>query len=163
MKQPWFVLRQPSCKTGEAAPDFNLLDGQSQLHRLADYRGKWLLLYFYPRDNTTFCTREACAVRDNWAAFTHLNAAVLGISLDSTTSHHAFAGKLNLPFPLLSDHEGDVAFRYGALLKLGSFRLARRFSFLIDPQGTIRKCYFKVQADKHASEVVDELKRLQTV
>ena len=163
MKQPWFALGRQACRAGEAAPDFDLPDGRGQMHRLSDYQGKWLLLYFYPRDNTPLCTREACGVRDNWGEFSRLNAAVLGISLDSEASHQRFAATLNLPFPLLSDISGDVAFRYGALLRLGPLRLARRFSFLIDPQGGIRQCYFKVQADKHAGEVVDELKRLQTV
>ncbi len=163
MRQPWFVLGRTRCQSGSAAPDFTLLDGNGQPHSLAAYRGRWLLLYFYPRDNTPLCTREACAVRDSWGEFARLNAGVLGISLDNAASHQQFAAAQNLPFPLLSDPTGEVALQYGALLRVGPVRLARRFSFLVDPHGHIRKCYFKVQVDRHARDVLDDLRQLQTV
>src|SRR3989344_1569394 len=95
-------------KVGTKAPEFSLPDQNGKQHSLADYRGKWILLYFYPKDDTTGCTKEACAIRDNFANFEAINAKVLGVSKDSVESHKNFAQKYNLPFTLLSDTEKDA-------------------------------------------------------
>jgi len=141
---------------GEAAPAFALPDGEGRLHRLTDYRGRWLLLYFYPRDFTPGCTREACALRDAWP---ELGAAVLGVSLDPPARHRRFARRLGLPFPLLSD-DGTTAAAYGALWRLGPWRLARRRSFLIDPEGRIARIYERPRPRRHGREVARDLARL---
>ncbi len=141
---------------GEAAPAFALADAEGRLHRLADYRGRWLLLYFYPRDFTPGCTLEACALRDAWP---DLGAAVLGVSRDPPARHRRFARRLGLPFPLLCD-DGTVAAVYGALWRLGPWRLTRRRSFLIDPEGRIARVYRRPNPRRHGREVAEDLARL---
>lgn len=145
-----------SPRTGEAAPAFALPDAEGRIHRLADYRGRWLLLYFYPRDFTPGCTLEACALRDAWP---DLEAAVLGVSLDPPARHRRFARRLGLPFPLLSD-DGTVAAAYEALWRLGPWRLTRRRSFLIDPEGRIARVYGRPHPRRHGREVAADLAAL---
>ncbi|MGH8671421.1 MAG: peroxiredoxin, partial [Burkholderiales bacterium] len=129
-------------KAGDPAPDFSLPDQQGKARTLDEFKGSWLVLYFYPKDDTPGCTREACYFRDDHEKFAALGAAVVGISVDDTQSHASFAKKYHLPFPLLSDKGGTVAEKYGALLDLaGVYKLARRHSFLIDVQGRIAKIY----------------------
>ncbi|MFA6902196.1 MAG: peroxiredoxin [Gallionellaceae bacterium] len=147
-------------KPGQNAPDFSLPDQHGKLHRLADYSGKWLVLYFYPKDDTPGCTQEACAFRDDLHLLTALGAEVAGISVDDSSSHAEFAKKYNLPFPLLADKGAEVAARYGAQSNFGFFKLAKRYTFLINPQGKISKVYDKVETSRHSKEIIDDLKGL---
>jgi len=146
---------------GDTAPAFALLDQQGQLRRLEDYRGQWLVLYFYPKDNTPGCTKEACSLRDEFAGFRKLDVAVLGVSLDDTGSHEAFATKYQLPFPLLSDVGGKVAKAYGSLGGFGPIRYAKRHTFIIDPQGRIARVWRKVSPAGHADELLNALTALR--
>ena len=145
---------------GEAAPDFNLPDQSGQMHSLQDYAGKWLVLYFYPKADTPGCTKEACSFRDDLHKLVELDAQVVGISVDDSSSHAAFAKKYNLPFPLLSDKSTEVAERYGVLLNLIFSKVAKRYTFLIDPQGKINKVYDKVDTSRHSTEIIEDLKRV---
>ncbi|MDH2916953.1 MAG: peroxiredoxin [Gallionella sp.] len=147
-------------KVGEAAPDFNLSDQDGKPHQLKDFAGKWLVLYFYPKDDTPGCTQEACAFRDDLSKLTRLGAQVAGISVDDGASHAEFAKKYHLPFPLLADKSTEVAARYGALMDLGVFKYAKRYTFLIDPQGKIAKVYQKVETSKHSTEIIEDLQNL---
>src|SRR5512139_1245905 len=147
-------------QAGQAAPDFNLPDQDGRAHSLKDYAGKWLALYFYPRDDTPGCTQEACSFRDDLQRLTALGAQVVGISVDDSSSHAAFAKKYHLPFPLLADKSATVAASYGVLLNLGVLKVARRYTFLIDPQGRISKVYDKVETSRHSREIIDDLKRM---
>ncbi len=143
----------------EPAPDFALPDQDGVVHSPRDYAGRWLVLYFYPRDDTPGCTKEACAFRDGWQQLNELGASVLGVSVDNAHSHAAFAGKYRLPFPLLADEKGEVAARYGVLLDLGFMKMARRCTFVIDPQGRISEIYDKVDSSRHAGEITEDLKK----
>jgi peroxiredoxin Q/BCP len=147
-------------KVGEPAPAFNLPDQNGKLHTLQEYRGKWLVLYFYPKDDTPGCTQEACAFRDDLNQITELGAQVVGVSVDDTASHAEFAKKYHLPFPLLADKTTETAERYGALLNLWLFKFARRYTFLIDPKGNIDKLYLSVDTSRHSKQIIDDLKKL---
>jgi peroxiredoxin Q/BCP len=147
-------------KAGEAAPDFELPDQNGVKHALNDYSGKWLVLYFYPRDDTPGCTQEACAFRDDLHKLTALGAQVVGISVDDSDSHAEFAKKYHLPFPLLADGKGEVAARYGALTNLVLMKFAKRYTFLIDPQGKVARVYLKVETSKHSTGIIEDLKKL---
>jgi peroxiredoxin Q/BCP len=147
-------------KAGQSAPDFNLPDASSQTHKLSDYSGKWLVLYFYPKDDTPGCTKEACHFRDDLFQLEKLGAKVVGISVDDSDSHAQFAKKYNLPFPLLSDKDGKVADSYGALTNLGIFKIAKRYTFLINPEGNIAKVYQSVDTSRHSQEIINDLKQL---
>lgn len=146
---------------GEIAPDFSLKDQHGESRDISSYRNRWVVLYFYPRDDTPGCTREACHFRDDYPAAKKLGAEILGISVDSPESHAKFAGKYGLPFPLLADPGGNVARQYGALWSFGPIRFARRRTFIIDPQGKIEKIYRKVSPDTHSLEVLEDLRRLR--
>ncbi len=146
---------------GEPAPDFTLPDADGRLHRLADYRGRWVVLYFYPKADTPGCTREACALRDDWAEFERRGIAVLGVSVDGAAAQKAFAEKYALPFPLLSDRGGNIAQAYGSIWDFGVTRFAKRHSFLIDPEGRIAQAYLEVRPERHARELLDDIRRLQ--
>jgi peroxiredoxin Q/BCP len=147
-------------KVGQPAPDFNLPDQNGKLHTLQEYRGKWLVLYFYPKDDTPGCTEEACAFRDDLSQITKLGAQVVGVSVDDTNSHAEFAKKYHLPFPLLADKTTETAERYGALMNLWLIKFARRYTFLIDPQGNINKVYLSVETSRHSKQIIDDLKKL---
>lgn len=147
-------------EVGKPAPDFNLPDQNGQQHALKDFRGKWLVLYFYPKDDTPGCTQEACAFRDDLSKINELGAQVVGVSVDDSSSHAEFAKKYHLPFPLLADKTTETAARYGALMNLGFMKIARRYTFLIDPQGNINKVYLSVETSRHSKEVIDELSKL---
>lgn len=138
------------------APSFSLFDEIETLRTLDLYKGSWILIYFYPKDDTPGCTTEACAFRDNFPFYEDTGITVLGISKDSSTSHKKFKEKYSLPFTLLSDTEGKVATLYGADGILGT----KRISYLIDPEGMIRKVYPKVTPAIHAEEVLRDLKAL---
>ncbi len=150
-------------KAGQAAPDFNLPDQNGKLHKLKDYTGTWLVLYFYPKDDTPGCTQEACAFRDDLVQLTALGAKVVGVSLDDSSSHAAFAQKYHLPFPLLAGKDSDVAAHYGVLLNLGIYKVAKRYTFLINPQGIISKVYDSVETSRHSREIIEDLKLLKEV
>ena len=147
-------------KTGDAAPDFHLMDQNGQSHSLAQYRGQWLVLYFYPKNDTPGCTKEACAFRDDHTQLTDMGVVVLGISTDNIESHQAFAQKYSLPFPLLSDVDGEVSKHFGSLLQLGPIKFAKRHSFIIDPQGRIAHIYRDVTPKTHSDEVIAQLQAL---
>ncbi len=144
------------------APIFSLFDSDGVKHSLADYAGKWVVLYFYPKDDTPGCTIEACAMRDARDDLTALGAEVIGVSKDDAASHEKFKAKHNLNFTLLSDPEAEVINAYGAWGKkqFGMEGILRR-TFIIDPKGTVRKVYGRVTPLGHGSQVVKELKKLQ--
>lgn len=147
------------------APDFTLPDENGTPQTLSDYRGRWVLLYFYPKDDTTGCTKEACAIRDEFPRFDLVNAAVLGVSVDSPESHKKFKTKYDLPFTLLADTEKRVVRLYGVWAKkqyLGrEYDGTLRTSFLIDPVGEIEKIYEDVKPEGHAEEVLKDLEKLK--
>jgi peroxiredoxin Q/BCP len=145
---------------GEAAPAFALSDQNGNPHKLSDYSGKWVVLYFYPKDDTPGCTKEACSFRDDLAKLEKLGAQVIGVSVDDTESHARFANKYHLPFPLLADKNGKVADSYGALTNLFLVKIAKRYTFLIDPKGNIAKTYLSVDTSRHSQEIIDDLKQL---
>ena len=147
-------------EAGKPAPDFNLPDQNGKQHALQDYRGKWLVLYFYPKDDTPGCTQEACAFRDDLSQISELGAQVVGVSVDDSASHAEFAKKYNLPFPLLADKTTETAARYGALMDLIFMKVARRYTFLIDPQGNVRKVYLSVETSRHSKEIIEDLQKL---
>lgn len=144
--------------TGASAPGFSLADQAGKLRTLAEFRGKWVVLYFYPKDDTPGCTEEACKFRDDIFALEQMGAQVIGVSLDDSASHARFAKKYSLPFPLLADPSGAVTRSYGALPE--GVRHARRYTFLIDPGGKVAKVYTTVETSRHSVEVIEDLKRL---
>ena len=148
-------------RVGQQAPDFSLPDQDGVLHSLSSYKGKWVLLYFYPKDNTPGCTIEACTIRDQFKDFKKIDAVVLGISTDSVKSHKRFADGFNLPFVLLADEHKEVVGCYGVFGErkfMGkTYMGTSRTSFLIDPSGKIAKVYEKVKPHTHASEVLTDL------
>lgn len=146
---------------GMPAPDFRLPDGNGEQRTLGDFAGKWLVLYFYPKDDTPGCTTEACSFRDELTLIHKLDAQVVGISTDDTESHRAFAKKYSLPFPLLADTEGEVAGRYGVRRGLLGFLYASRQTFLIDPEGVIRHVWRDVKPAEHTQEVIAMLRDVQ--
>lgn len=145
---------------GDPAPDFKLMDQNGDWHSLSDYEGQWIALYFYPKDDTPGCTKEACAFRDNIFAFRDIGVEILGVSLDAVESHQEFAEKYQLPFSLLADTDAAVATDYGVLTKRGPVQYASRQSYLIDPQGRIAKHYPKVDPETHSAEVLKDLQSL---
>lgn len=157
----WMLRPGSQRMEGSAAPDFALQDQNGKTHRLSDYAGRWLVLYFYPKDDTPGCTREACRFRDDIAVLGDLDAAVVGVSVDDARSHAGFARKYQLPFPLLSDPDGRTAAAYDSLLNLGLVRFARRHTFIIAPDGRIAARFDKVDPATHAQEVARTLRALQ--
>lgn len=150
-------------KIGDKAPAFSLPDQDGTTHSLKDYKGKWVLLYFYPKDNTPGCTVEACTIRDTYGDFENMGTVVLGVSTDSVASHGKFAEKYDLPFPLLADEQKELVKAYGVWGKkkfLGrEYMGTNRMSFLIDPTGKIAKVYESVKPPKHAKEVLEDLEK----
>lgn len=146
---------------GDAAPGFSLPDQYGKTHTLAQYHGKWVVLYFYPKDDTPGCTEEACHFRDDIAQLNKLGVQVLGVSLDSQASHAEFAKKHGLPFPLLADEDATVATAYQALTNLGIIKFTKRHSFIIDPHGNLARIYRKVDTSRHSDEIIEAVKVLQ--
>ncbi len=142
---------------GSEAPGFRLQDQNGEWHELADYRGTWLAIYFYPKDDTPGCTREACNFRDNIYAFRAIGANVVGVSVDDVESHKDFAEKYKLPFILLADTEGEMAQSYGVLRDWKLTKIASRQSFIVDPEGNVAKHYEDVDPDTHTEEVLADL------
>ncbi len=155
------ALAADAPKAGDPAPAFSLPDQAGKTRSLADYRSKWLVLYFYPKDDTPGCTEQACAFRDDWHKLAAMGAEVVGVSVDDVTSHFVFAKKFSLPFPLLADTRGEVAGRYGSVYNLGLVKFARRNTFLIDPQGRIAKAYLSADTSKNSQQVIDDLQMLR--
>ena len=144
--------------SGSDAPAFNLQDQNGDWHKLEDYRGQWLAVYFYPKDDTPGCTTEACNFRDNIYAFKAIGAAVVGISVDDVESHKEFSDKYKLPFTLLADENNETSKAYGVLRDYKLVKLASRQSFLIDPEGKIAKHYADVDPDTHTDQVLADIK-----
>lgn len=151
---------QESPPLGSPAPEFELPDQTGQLHSLEDYRDQWIVLYFYPKDETPGCTTEACEFRDNIFEYRRLNAQVLGVSFDDVASHLKFAENHELPFPLLADTEGKAADAYGVRTRMLGMTVAKRQTFLIDPAGNIAKHYQSVTPATHSEEVLQDLQAL---
>ncbi|MDP2593770.1 MAG: thioredoxin-dependent thiol peroxidase [bacterium] len=151
-------------KIGVMAPAFTLPNQDGTMHSLADYRGKWVLLYFYPKDDTPGCTIEACTIRDQFEDFATIGVVVLGVSTDTVASHKKFAEKFELPFTLLADVNKEVVGAYGVFgekkMMGRAFMGVRRTSFLIDPSGKIAKVYENVKPEAHAAEVIADLKAM---
>lgn len=147
------------------APNFSLPDAEGTIHSLADYLGKWLVLYFYPKDDTPGCTKEACGFRDSRKAFKEKDVAIVGISKDSVASHSKFKKKFDLNFPLLSDESTETIKAYNAWgpkkFMVREFFGTLRKTYLIDPKGTIQKVYEKVDPVVHAQEVLSDIQALQ--
>ena len=151
-------------KEGGKAPDFTLQDQDGKAHTLSSYAGKWVLLYFYPKDNTPGCTKEACTIRDSYESFRRSALVVLGVSTDQVKSHRKFKDKYSLPFTLLADVDKSVVRAYGVWRKkkfMGrEYMGTDRMSFLIGPDGKIAKVYEKVKPAAHAAEVLADKKGL---
>ncbi len=146
---------------GAAAPAFKLQDQAGKWHTLSDYKGKWVVLYFYPKDNTPGCTTQACEFRDNIFAYRELGAVILGVSVDDVASHKNFAEEHSLPFPILADSEKKTVADYGTLKEyLGFAPMARRDTFIIDPNGRVAKHYKEVKPAGHSEIVLADLKQL---
>jgi peroxiredoxin Q/BCP len=147
---------------GTVAPAFALKDQHGTTRSLDEFRGRWLALYFYPRDDTPGCTEQAARFRDGVHEIEQLGAAICGISVDSSESHAAFARKHKLPFTLLADQDGETARRYGSLINLGFLKFARRNTFLIDRKGNVAKVYAAASPAHNASEVAADLRSVAT-
>jgi thioredoxin-dependent peroxiredoxin len=146
---------------GSSAPDFTLPSQEGSSVSLKDYRGKWVVLYFYPKDQTPGCSREAHNFQVDQPKYSEHNAVVLGVSLDSVDSHKKFCAKEGLNFKLLADTDHKVTDSYGSLTNLGVVKFAARHTFLIDPSGKIAKAYTSVDPLKHSGEVLAKLDVLQ--
>lgn len=148
----------PKLKAGDKAPDFELLDQNGKSHKLSDYLGKWVFLYFYPKDDTPGCTKEACGIRDNFSRFKKSKIVVLGVSVDSVGSHNKFSKKYSLPFSILSDKDKKAVKLYGVWRKkkfMGKEYVGiARTSFVINPKREIVKIYEAVNPETHAGEVL---------
>jgi peroxiredoxin Q/BCP len=161
LSSPLFAGEQPMA--GSDAPSFNLQDQNGDWHKLEDYQGQWLAIYFYPKDDTPGCTKEACNFRDNIYAFKAIDAAVVGISVDDVESHKEFSDKYKLPFTILADENNETTKAYGVLKDYKLIKLASRQSFLIDPEGKIAKHYGDVNPDTHTDEVLTDIKTFSEV
>lgn len=136
----------------DLAPNFSAPDQDNQIHQLSDYKGKYLVLYFYPKDDTPGCTKEACSMRDNIQELKN-KAEVVGVSADTIESHQKFVEKYGLPFTLLADPEKKIIDAYGA----DGLIFKKRVTFLINPEGKIVKIYDKVDVNKHAEQILKDL------
>ncbi|KXK32744.1 MAG: alkyl hydroperoxide reductase [Candidatus Brocadia sinica] len=141
-------------KVGDPAPDFQVKDDTGKMRTLSEFRGKKVALYFYPKDNTPGCTKEACSFRDGYSALQEAGIVILGVSFDSPESHRKFKEKQNLPFILLSDGKKEVAEAYGASGGLLGSLMAKRYTYLIDEYGKIVHIFKKVDVKNHAQEVL---------
>lgn len=147
--------------SGSAAPDFTLPSQEGSLVSLKDYRGSWVVLYFYPKDQTPGCTREAHNFQADQSKYADLHSVVLGVSVDNVDSHKKFCAKEGLNFKLLADTDGKVSRAYGSLTNLGVVKFAARHTFLVDPTGKIAKSYTSVDPARHSEEVLAALGQLQ--
>jgi len=147
--------------SGSLAPDFTLNSQDGKPLRLRDLRGKWVVLYFYPKDFTSGCTKEAHNFQRDLPQYEQKNAIILGVSVQDEVSHQKFCAKEGLSFKLLGDTKYDVSSSYDSLVNLGVAKLSARHTFLIDPAGVVRKTYLDVNAEKHSAEVLADLAQLQ--
>jgi peroxiredoxin Q/BCP len=161
MLVPRVLSRSASPAEGSTAPDFTLLSQEGLPVSLRDFRGKWVVLYFYPKDQTPGCSREAHNFQADQPKYGERNAVVLGVSVDSVDSHKKFCAKEGLNFKLLADTDHKVSGSYGSLTNLGLFKFAARHTFLIDPNGIVRKAYTSVDPSRHSAEVLTELDSLR--
>lgn len=146
---------------GSAAPDFNLSSQEGAQVSLGQYRGKWVVLYFYPKDFTSGCTMEAHNFQRDIDQYTENNAVILGVSVDTVDSHKSFCTKEGLNFKLLADPTHNVVQKYGSVMEYNGMTLAARNTFLIDPSGVIRKVYVGVKPQGHSEQVLVDLHQLQ--
>ena len=156
-----FNQSQAALELGQQAPDFTLIDQHNKPHTLNNYQGQWVVVYFYPKDDTPGCTTEACSFRD---AINHIiakRAIVFGISLDDVESHQKFSEKNSLPFSILSDADGKVAKEYDSLGDYWIIKFAKRNSFIVNPEGNIVKIYKGVDPQDHVTTVLKDLSNLQ--
>jgi thioredoxin-dependent peroxiredoxin len=158
---PRLLSRSATPPEGSSAPDFTLPSQEGSAVTLQEYRGKWVVLYFYPKDQTPGCSREAHNFQVDQPKYVARNAVVLGVSLDSVDSHKKFCTKEGLNFKLLADTDHKVTDSYGALTNFGLVKFAARHTFLIDPSGKIARAYTSVDPVKHSGEVLAELDLLQ--
>lgn len=158
---PRLLSRSTTPAEGSNAPDFRLPSQEGSPVSLKDFRGKWVVLYFYPKDQTPGCSREAHNFQTDQPKFAERDAVVLGVSLDSVDSHKTFCTKEGLNFKLLADTDHKVTDSYGSLTNFGVVKFAARHTFLIDPNGKIAKAYTSVDPLKHSAEVLAELDVLQ--
>ena len=151
--------------SGIQAPDFALPDEKNTIRRLSDFRGRMVVLYFYPKDDTPGCTTEACNFRDNYSAYINADVVILGVSPDTAQSHGKFKEKFMLPFPLLADSQHKICQKYGVWgprkFMGREFEGVLRTTFLIDPNGKIIKVYENVKPPEHSSEVLAEIKSIR--
>lgn len=158
---PRLLSRSATPSEGSNAPDFTLPSQEGSSVSLKDYRGKWVVLYFYPKDQTPGCSREAQNFQVDQPRYAERDAVVLGVSLDSVDSHKKFCAKEGLNFKLLADTDHTVTDAYGSLTNLGLVKFAERHTFLIDPSGKIAKSYTSVDPVRHSGDVLAELDLLQ--
>ena len=147
--------------SGSLAPDFTLNSQDGKPLRLRDLRGKWVVLYFYPKDFTSGCTKEAHNFQRDFPQYERKNAIILGVSVQDEATHQDFCAKEGLSFKLLADTGYAVSSSYDSLVNLGVAKLSARHTFLIDPAGVVRKTYLNVNAEKHSAEVLADLSQLQ--
>lgn len=147
---------------GSPAPDFTLSSQESKQVSLKDYRGKWVVLYFYPKDFTSGCTMEAHNFQRDQDEYARRNAVILGVSVDSAESHQKFCAKEGLNFKLLADTSHEVSKQYGSLMNFGIAQISARHTFLIDPQGKIARSYMSVNPSRHSSEMLAAIEDLET-
>lgn len=152
--------RGRTIQVGDRAPDFNLNDNAGIPHKLTDYTGKYLIIYFYPRNDTPICTEEACHFRDCMPQLYALDTAILGVSIDNSESNNRFSQKYKLPFPLLADTDGEVAKAYNSRSDLLIAKIAKRRTFLINPEGNIEKIYTNIDVSYHSQQILSDLKLL---
>ena len=148
-------------EVGTAAPDFALTSQDGSQVSLKDYQGKWVVLYFYPKDFTSGCTVEAHNFQRDQEQYAKRNAVVLGVSVDSADSHKQFCAKEGLNFKLLADTDHKVSGMYGSLMNFGVTQIASRHTFIVDPQGKVARAYTSVEPNKHSQEVLAALDELQ--
>jgi peroxiredoxin Q/BCP len=151
-------------KPGDVAPDFSLPDGEGNAVNLSDLKGKWVVLYFYPKDDTPGCIKEACSFRDAYADYQAKGVVVLGINTNDAKAHQKFSKKHSLPFPLLIDADTEISTAYesyGLKKFMGKeYMGVSRNTFLIDPDGKIAKVYLKVKPEDHAAQILSDLEQL---
>ncbi len=146
---------------GSPAPDFSLTTNEGKPASLKDYRGKWVVLYFYPKDFTSGCTLEAHNFQQDLAKYEKMNAVILGVSVDSAESHKEFCAKEGLSFKLLADTDVGVSTKYGSVMEYGGAKLSARNTFVIDPEGKIAKVFMGVKPASHNAEVLSFLASVQ--
>ncbi len=151
-----FKIHPMALSTGAIAPDFTVKDTNGNTVKLTDFAGKRVVLYFYPKDDTPGCTKEACSFRDNYEQYLSKGIAVLGVSLDNEISHQAFAAKYNLPFPLLADIDGKIATAYDVVTERDEIKYAKRVTYVIQ-SGAIAQVYETINTETHATDILAAL------